>query len=133
MIGNRGGNHYATFLGAATMSALDTLVYISASNTVSAITAATTTVVPIGSVVQKCEGAQKTVGIDLFWPTKVGTAGAAVTPGNRLVAQSATGYLINAAGTLTTNVVLGIAIRGGSASGTRVEYFPLIQSGAVIA
>ena len=133
MIGNRGGNNFATFLGAATMSALNELVYISASNTVSLITAATTTVVPIGTVVQKCEGAQKPVGIDLFWPTKVGIAGAGVTPGLRLVAQSATGYLINAAGTLTTNNVIGIAIRGGSASGTKVEYFPLIQSGVVIA
>jgi hypothetical protein len=133
MIGNRGGNHFATFLGAATMSTLNAQVYISGSNTVSELTAATSTVIPIGTVVQKCEGAQKPVGIDLLWPTKVGIAGAGVTAGGRLVVQSATGYLINAAGTLTTNVVVGIAIRGGSASGTKVEYFPLIQSGQVIA
>jgi len=133
MIGNRGGNNFATFLGAATMSVLNTSVYVSASNTVSVIDAATTTTMPIGTVVEKCTGAGEAVGIDLFWPTKVGLAGAAVTAGARLVAQSSTGYLIDAAGTLTVNTVLGIAIRGGSASGTKVEYFPTMYSGAILA
>jgi len=133
MITSRGGDFYATFIGAQSMSVVDELVYVSASNTVSLLTAATSTVIPIGTVVQKNEGTGTSVGINLFWPTRVGIAGASLTTGGKLVVQSATGYLIPAAGSLTTNHITGICIKAAGGSGTKCEFFPLAFNSVILA
>jgi hypothetical protein len=135
MQGTRGGNFYASFNSAATLTNIDALVYLSASNTVNEFSAAgTSTVIPIGTLVQKSTGGAGTpCTVDLFHPTKKGIAGAGITAGARLVAASSTNYLITAAGTLTANPIIGQAVTGAAGIGIKFEYFPYIASGVVIA
>lgn len=134
MIGNRGGDFYAAFNSAATLTTVDALVYVSASNTVNVMPAAVGAAVPIGTLVQKSTGgAGSPCGVNLFTPTKKGIAGASLNAGDRLTVQSSTGYLITAAGTLTGVPIVGVAVVGAGGSGYKFEYLPLYFSSIVIA
>ncbi len=132
----RGGEFLATFkCGAAvnTSTSLDKLTYISASGTVALCT--TITQVPIGPIKELGTGGNsaENITVSLFTPTKRGICGGTVTAGGKLCYQTATMYLIDAAGTLTAQAIGGVAITGGATSGEVIEYMPLYYSGIVIA
>ena len=134
MIGFRGGEFYATFQAAASLTVLNVPVYISASNTVNVMPAAVGKNIPIGTVAEKSTGGAGTpVTVNLFWPTKKGIGGAAITAGDLLTFQSGTGYMITAAGTLTGVPIVGQAVVGCVGSGSPFEYFPVFYNSIVIA
>jgi len=127
----RGGSFRGTFKAAASLSVLYQAVYISAANTVAAVT--TQTNYAIGVVAQKSTGGAGTaVGIDMFLPSRHGLAGGTVTAGLRLMQATGTANFINAAGTLTGAPVCGIAVTTASDSGEEIEFIPVLGTNSIV-
>lgn len=129
----RGVEHIATFNCATsvdTSTSINKQVCVSASATVSLFTFASANSIPIGFV---RETKNTSCVVSLFCQTARGIAGGGVTAGGRIVAQSTTGYLIDAAGTLTANPIVGVAVTGANTSGMTIEFIPVQYGGVVIA
>lgn len=127
----RGGNFRGTFKAAATLSTLYQAVYISAADTVAAVT--TQTNYAIGTVAQKSTGGAGTaVGIDMFLPSRKGLANGTVTAGNRIMQATGTANFVNAAGTLTAVPVYGIAVTTAASAGEEFEFIPVIGAANAI-
>lgn len=126
---SRGGEFLATFKSAAaldTSTTLDSLVYISAADTVALVT----TLTNIGIGVARQTGPSSTV-VNLFIPTRRGIAGGTVTAGGKIIQQTGTAKIIDAAGTITSNPIIGHAVTAGSANAI-IEWIPYTQNGAVV-
>nr|AKH46002.1 hypothetical protein [uncultured marine virus] len=119
---SRGPRFDVTFKAAATLSTLHEQVYISAEDTVAAVT--THTQIAIGSVLdQSTGGAGSSVLIGLFNPSRIGIARGVIASGAKIGGASTTsGYI-----TAVTNGVtaIGLAISATSVTGELFEFVPI--------
>jgi len=125
----RGGSFNATFKAAATLATLYQPVYISAADTVAAVN--TVTNIAVGVVAQKSKGGANTsVDINLFTPTRIAWAGGAVTAGLRVAFTTGTSLLVNAA--TGTGAPCGVAVTTAATASETVEYIPFLPYMAAI-
>ena len=129
----RGKQDEATFRFSSTLTSsdIDKLFVVGSSATAALFTFASANSVAIGTVKEISQDGLSARCL-LFNHTHKGIAGGSITGGGKLTYQSTTGYLIAAAGTLTANPIVGIAVSNAGASGEKFEWIPYTVNDAVV-